>query len=60
MLRNNNRFRRDPRQMDDDEELWFNNDDEEGDELDQPLNDCYKIETDFSDQMASKKGEPLW
>lgn len=59
MLRTNNRFRRDPRQMEEDEELWFNNDDEEVDELDQPLSDCYKLEPDFTDQLPSKKSKPL-
>ncbi|UYV82747.1 SMEK2 [Cordylochernes scorpioides] len=31
LLRNNSRFRRDPRQMDEDEEMWFNDEDEDGD-----------------------------
>lgn len=62
MIRNNNRYRRDPRQVDEEEELWFQDDGEEGevDDLDQPLNDLnYKIDqpryTDDLNAMPSLK-----
>lgn len=51
----NNRFRRDPRQLDEDEEMWFNNDDDDVDEMENNLNDSltYKLEAEF-DQFNKK------
>ena len=47
----NNRFRKDPRQLDDDEENWFNNDDNDDDNLeDSPSqlldSDLQEVETE--------------
>ncbi|RWS28493.1 serine/threonine-protein phosphatase 4 regulatory subunit 3A-like protein [Leptotrombidium deliense] len=45
----NNRFRRDPRQLDEDEEMWFNNDDDVDDEIEPTSIDNYKLEEDFGE-----------
>lgn len=54
----NERFRRDPRQLDEDEEMWFNNEDEDVDGIDNNLDGSlsYKLEAEF-DQFNKKISE---
>jgi len=51
----NNKYRRDPREMDEEEECWFDREDEEVDDIDPTIDDCYKFETNFPDDLPSKK-----
>ncbi|XP_053203973.1 serine/threonine-protein phosphatase 4 regulatory subunit 3A-like isoform X2 [Panonychus citri] len=57
VIMRNERFRRDPRQLDEDEEIWFNNDEEE-DGMDNNLQGSlsYKLEAEF-DQFNKKISE---
>lgn len=56
----NDRFRRDPRQIDEDEELWFNNDDDECDDEDSSHENArmlrFKFQAQF-DQYNKKTSE---
>lgn len=51
----NNKYRRDPREMDEEEECWFDREDEEVDDIDPTIDDCYKFEANFPDDLPSKK-----
>lgn len=51
----NNKFRRDPRELEEEEECWFDREDEDVDDIDPAIDDCYKFEPTFAEDLPSKK-----
>lgn len=51
----NNKYRRDPRELDEEEECWFEREDDDVDDIDPAIDDCYKYEPSFAEDLPSKK-----